>query len=589
MDLVQQVKSTADIVSVVGQYVRLKKMGGSARYVGLCPFHTEKTPSFSVHSTHQFYKCFGCGQGGDVIKFVMEIERLSFYEALKLLAERSGIPIPKRSEYSDPESKFRAGLYRMHEQAQEVFRANLQGAAGKGGRDYLAGRGLAAGLIDEFGLGYSDPGGTQLVRLFEKDGLGPELLEASGLVLKRTDGSGYIDRFRGRLMFPLHSESGKIIGFAGRALRAGDEPKYMNSPETSIYRKSYVLYNLHRAKESIRKQERAVLVEGYMDVIGVHAAGVREVVASCGTALTQTQVKVLKRHCGRIVVNFDPDSAGTRATERSLEVLLEEDASVRILQLEEGLDPDAYVKQRGADAYRTALERAPGYFSWLAERARRKFDMRTAEGRIAGFEFLLPSIHRIADRLERMTIANEVAEYLGIEPGLVLEEFRKAALQRRESIVRPAEPQLRPVEKLLLKAILFSETALREALPRLAALPASQEFSARRIFEAIRATAAEGKPLAYAEVDARLGDEDRALLASVAFSDELEDEELLATKARECLRYLEESQRDQSRASLKAKIREAERAGNLPEALRLAQELAQLEKSVSTGERRALE
>ncbi len=340
MDFSAQLKSSIHIVRVVGEYVRLKRSGAGPRYVGLCPFHTEKTPSFSVHATHQFYKCFGCGAGGDVIKFVMDIERLTFFEALKLLAERNGIPMPRRSEYADEETKLRAAVFEMHEIAARMFAANLAGAAGGAARDYLARRGVAASMVGEFGLGLSDGAGQALARRFQKEGFPEAAMEASGLVLKRQDGSGWFDRFRNRLMFPIHNESGKVIAFGGRALAAGEEPKYLNSPETPIYRKSYVLYNLHRAKDAIRKADRAVLVEGYMDAIGVYAAGVREVVASCGTALTSAQVRALKRHSERIVVNFDPDAAGASASERSIHTLLEEGMQGRILQLDGGLDPD---------------------------------------------------------------------------------------------------------------------------------------------------------------------------------------------------------------------------------------------------------
>jgi DNA primase len=300
MDFVEHLKSSVDIVKVIGEYVRLRRVGTGSRYMGLCPFHTEKTASFSVHQTHQFYKCFGCGAGGDVLKFVMEIERLSFYEALRLLADRNGIPMPKRADYSDDETRLRAAVFQMHEIAAKAFRANLNSPGGTQARKYLAKRSVSPELAEEFGLGYSDRSGQDLVRRFQREGISHEQMEASGLVLKRHDGSGFYDRFRGRLMFPIHSESGKVIAFGGRALVAEDEPKYMNSPETAIYKKGYVLYNLHRAKETIRKEDRTILVEGYMDVIGVHAAGVRGVVASCGTALTATQVKILKRHSEKI-------------------------------------------------------------------------------------------------------------------------------------------------------------------------------------------------------------------------------------------------------------------------------------------------
>jgi DNA primase len=235
MDFVEQLKSSVDIATVIGEYVRLRRSGAN-RYMGLCPFHQEKTPSFTVNVVHQFYKCFSCGAGGDVIKFVMEKEGVSFYEALKSLSERYGIPMPKRSNYADEGAKLRGALLSMHELAAEQFRANLQSAAGETARSYTAKRGLAPETIELFGLGYSDRSGRALIRLFEQHHFTVAQMEQSGLVGKRQDGSLY-DRFRNRLMFPIHNESGKIIAFGGRALSPEDEPKYLNSPETPLYKK----------------------------------------------------------------------------------------------------------------------------------------------------------------------------------------------------------------------------------------------------------------------------------------------------------------------------------------------------------------
>jgi DNA primase len=578
MDFVEQLKSSIDIVEVVRQYVRLKRIGSGQRYVGLCPFHAEKTPSFNVHGARQFYHCFGCGVSGDAIKFVMEIGQLSFYEALKLLSERYGIPMPKRAEYSDPETKFRSALYRMHEIAGQMFRAALDGPSGGEARGYLVKRRLTPALIDEFALGYSEKSGQALVRAFEKEGFPQEQMEASGLVLKRQDGSGFFDRFRGRLMFPIHSESGKVIAFAGRALSPEDEPKYMNSPETPIYKKSFVLYNLHRARAEIRKQDRSVLVEGYMDVIGVWSAGVRELVASCGTALTSQQVRILKRHSDKIVVNFDPDAAGVNAAERSIQMLLEEGLRVKVVQLEGGLDPDEYVKDRGADAYRQRLESAPGYFYWLADRARAHYDTRNADGRIASLQFLLPAIQRVSDKLERATIANDLATYLGIDPGLVLDHFRKAATERREIPLPAPRQPVTPLESMLLNALLSSQEARRQILPRLAYMPAVQEFATRRIFQALLAVAEAQPQFSFAELEARLEDNDKQLLAAAVFADESTEESQALEQALACLRELERAGRESQRSALRARVKEAERAGNLAEALKWTEELGRLDR-----------
>ncbi len=572
MGFIEELKSSVDIVAVVGQYVRLKRAGGGQRWVGLCPFHTEKTPSFSVHATHQFFKCFGCGIGGDVIRFVMEIERMTFWEAVKLLAERHGIPLPRR-EFADAETRLRAALYRMHELAAEAFRRGLQESVGAGARQYLAARGVSPRLQEEFGLGYADASGSTLARLLEREGFTPEELEASGLLLRRADGS-FFDRFRGRLIFPIHSESGKIVAFAGRALEAGDEPKYLNSPETPIYRKSFVLYNLHRAREAIRRLDQAVLVEGYMDVIALWGAGVRHAVASCGTALTPQQVRVLRRHSENVVVNFDPDAAGAGAAERSIQVLLDESVRVRILELDGGLDPDEYVRQRGAAAYQARLDRAPGYFHWLADRARARWDLNTTEGRLSALRFLLPAVQRLPDRLERAAVASELASYLGIEAGSVLEHFRRSA-ERKQAMPAVIKSAVRPVEKILIQCLLARPELRSEVAAELAGLDLGA-LATRRILETLLALEQDA---GYAELEARLEEGDRELLATLVLADEVSEEALTADQAWACVESLRTMGREAERNRLRSLIRQAERVGDLEEAMRLTAELARLDRS----------
>jgi DNA primase len=575
MDFVEQVKSSVDIVSVVGERVKLKRMGSTGRYVGLCPFHNEKTPSFSVNSVHQYFKCFGCGKGGDVFKFLMEDQGLSFFEALKQLAEQHGLQMPRRSEYSDPETRLRAALHRMHEIAEESFRAQLSGPQGALARAYVEKRGIAGPIAAQFALGYSAGSGQTLVRLFQKEGFTAEQLELSGLVRKRDDGSFY-DSFRNRLIFPIHNDSGKPIAFAGRALGPDDQPKYLNSPETPIYRKSYVLYNMHRAKEGIRKRDRLVLVEGYMDVIGVYASGISEVVASCGTALTNQQVQALRRHSLNITVNFDPDAAGLNAAERSIQMLLEEGMRVHILQLDDALDPDEYCKEHGAEAYRAQLDGAKSYFYWLADRARERFDMRSVEGRVAAFQFLLPAVHRMPDKIERVAVANDIAAYLGVDAGLILENFRKAAAGRQEKRVAAAAQEPREDEKLLVNLLLVDAEARRVLIPELRTSPVVEQFTARRILKTIFAVEESGAAVTFAAVDARLDDNDRELLHSISLSADANSEVLTLENGMHCLENLRVLDRKSAVGDLKTRLKQAERAGNLEEAMRLMKEIDSL-------------
>lgn len=576
MTFVEQVKSSVDIVKVIGDYgIRLKKLGSSGSYVGLCPFHQEKTPSFRVHATHQFYKCFGCDAKGDVFNFVQTIEKVSFFEALKITAERNGIPMPKRAEYSDPESKLRGALLEAHEVAAQLFREHLHSPAGTDARAYLAKRGVTPGQTEEFCLGLAPDSWDQLTRRLQERRIPNDVIEQSGLVLRR-DSGGIYDRFRNRLMFPIHNESGRIIAFGGRALKPGDEPKYLNSPETEIYKKSSVLYNLHRAKDAIRKLENAVLVEGYMDAIAVYSAGVHEVVASCGTSLTNSQVRAIKKYSAQIVVNFDPDNAGAKAAERSIQMLLEEGMRVRVLELQEGLDPDEYVKEHGADGYRDRLQQASAYFHWLAERARKKFDVRTSDGRIAGLQYLLPAIQRVSDKLERATIAEEVASYLGVDRGLVLEQFRKLATKAPGEVVSRPSTNIPASERLLLNALLMSEQARREVLPKICCLQVYERLIARPIFDVFVAASGEDRAFSFTDIEARLNDRDRDLLSALVFADEMGEEINAMDQAMQCLRALQAQEMELSRSTLRERIRAAERSGDFQAAMSLMEEFNQL-------------
>ncbi len=573
MDIRDQVRSAVNIVDVIQEHVRLRPSGPN-RYMGLCPFHNEKKPSFTVHVVHQFYKCFSCGAGGDVFKFVQETQGISFYEALKLLADRCGIAMPKRSNYSDEDSRRRAAILRMHELALEHFQSNLKSSAGEVARAYLAKRGVAAETVEWFGLGYSDRSGRALMRLLEGHDFSAAQVEESGLIGKRQDGSMY-DRFRNRLMFPIHDEMGRVIGFGGRALAADDEPKYLNSPETPIYKKSRVLYNLHRAKEAIRKEDRVILVEGYMDAIGVSAAGFRGVVASCGTSLTSEQIQMLARHSRNMVMNFDPDPAGANATEKRIDGLLHEGMQVRILELDNGLDPDEYCKEHGPDAYAEKLRLAKGYFHWLADRARARFDVHTSEGLVSVLKYLLPAVTRISDRLERVTVANDLAGYIGVDRGLVLDSFRKAATNGQEKAFERPRLVIRHDERMLLQAILSDEDIREDLIESLKTIDAIHTFPTRRIFQAIFTLHDGAGQIGFDELYSRLEASDQHLLSEAVLNadGQASREEVMASVASMRRSHIEELRRQ-----MKLRIKECERAGQWQEALRATGELQNLER-----------
>lgn len=562
MDFKERVREAADIVQVVGEVVRLKPLG-PGRFVGLCPFHQEKTPSFHVHRDRQFFHCFGCGKGGDVFRFVEEIEGVGFFDALKSLAERYGIPLPQRQTFGDAESRERDALLAMQEIALRHYRESLGGEA----LAYLRRRGVGEQAIETFALGYAPPGAT-LVRVLEREGFSRGLIAASGLAVEREDGKLY-DRFRRRLMFPIHNEQGKPIAFGGRAL-GDDEPKYLNSSDTRLYTKKRVLFNLHRAKESIRKLDCSILVEGYMDVIGLYQAGVTNAVASCGTALSEEHVRALRRHSERVVINFDPDSAGANAAERSIRLLLQESMRVRVLTLEDGLDPDEFVAAHGAEAYARRLESAESYFHWLAARARARFDLRTAEGRMEAFrEVLRPALERVPDKLERLAIANDLAQFLGVEPRAILDQLKPApsGAPRPVSVTVP----LTPTESLLIRGLIENPALGPEIAFRLAPVRAWREMPGARILEVLLALASSGK-FSYDALHARLSEGDQKILAAVVLADKTEEaipaEQLLA-----CVERLRETDGERRRAEVRERIKSLEREGRWREALELMSEL----------------
>jgi DNA primase len=514
----EKVKQQADIVRVIGEYVRLRKTGQN--FTGLCPFHQEKTPSFSVHPVKQMYYCFGCHEGGDVFKFVMQLERCEFPEAVRTVAEKCGIPIPRAGERSPEErrqNQQRSSLVDMHREAATFFARQLhQGPEGKVATAYLQDRGLDRESMMRFGLGYTPGSGDALLRHL-KAKYPEKMLEASGL-FSRDQGGRMYDRFRRRIMFPIANDSGKIIAFGGRSM-GDDMPKYLNSPETSLYSKSNVLYHLDRAKEATRQNDFAVLVEGYMDAIAVARAGIANVVASCGTSLAEPQIKLLGRFTRRIVVNYDADAAGQAAAERSLTLLLEKEFDVRVLLLPGGADPDKFLKENGANAYRKLLDLAPSYLDYLIARAR-QMNRSTAAGKLAAINFLMPYAQRIPSALLRSEWASRISAELRVDEPVLRESIRRAAAERRGDVRPKPEllaPAIVPAERRLIQ-MLAEPNAIRERLAReLAENNLHRGLESEKIFDVLIPGAAANRPLDAAAIAEGLAESQRTLLFEALF------------------------------------------------------------------------
>jgi len=652
-DFAYTLKQQADIVRIVGDYVKLKK-AGAQNWSGLCPFHGEKTASFSVHATRQFYHCFGCGVSGDVFSFVQKIENITFPEAVRLVAQKLGIPLPKAS-FSTPgearEARLRAQLLDVQERAAAFFQEYLRRPEGARAREYVKGRGLDEKMIAEFRIGYAPDSGF-LLRDRLAGEFNEEVLRESGLFSWKDDGlrasasglrqggpeasgstqetkipnsvrngnppGGAIDsglnehsnteddspkpdsrspkpatvysKFRNRVVFPIANEAGRIIAFTGRTLATDEKsgPKYLNSPETPIYSKGKVLFNLDHAKEAIRKLDYAILVEGQMDCISVYAAGFHNVIASSGTAFTELQAKLLGRFSKNVVVNFDPDTAGAKATERTLGLLIEEEFNIKVLTLEQGFDPDLYIRRQGKDAYGEALGGSQKYFDYLIDRARNQFPVRTPEGKQKALNYLLPHIQRVPSRIVRDELAQEIAQKIGIDSLLLRQELRHVASQRSAATIKVTpESQATDAERILIRA-LASARQIQPGEERLSARDgAEEEFDPARQARFVLQTEGLHRSLAAESlVDALLnsgpetadvmdipcGESDRGLLASILLK---EDEELTAERLEGAVRAL---RRIHLRRRQEQVQRELKKPGVVDDRIRMKELLLELER-----------
>ncbi len=554
-----RVKQQADIVRVVGEYVQLKKAGQNFR--GLCPFHSEKTPSFNVHPTRQIYHCFGCGKGGDVFSFVMEMEKCEFPDAVRQVAEKSGIAVPRAKERSPQERKqnqARSAFVEMHREAQTFFVKQLEGTPeGKLARAYLEDRGLDKPTIERFGIGYAPSGGDALLR-FLKQKYSEKLLAESGLISRSEQGGRMYDRFRRRITFPIANESGKIVAFGARAL-GEDQPKYLNSPETPIYSKSNVLYHLDRAKEALRRSDFAVLVEGYMDAIAVARAGISNVVASCGTSLAEPQIKLLGRFTKRVIVNYDPDTAGQTATERSISLLLEQDFEVKVLALPGKADPDKFIREQGAEAYLKVLKESPPYVDYLIARAR-QMDLSTGEGKLRAVNFLLPYVQKIPNRLLRSEWATRIAQQLRLEEPVLRAALSRAAAERRSEV--KTQPELvgraaKPVERRLIRMLAEGQGFRGELAQQLQQAQLHLGLETEKIFAALIVASLSDEPLQPSELAATLEERDRKIFYEILFED---SNEATWEEAQSCLDALRHRRAEQELADVQRSI-EASPAG----------------------------
>ena len=522
-----------DIVDVVSGYVRLGKKSGSNMF-GLCPFHSEKTPSFSVSPDKQIYHCFGCGKGGGVINFIMEIENLSFPEAVEFLAKRAGMPIPE--EENDRESRKRSRMLSLNRDAARFFYAQLSTPQGGAARDYMARRRIGPATAKNFGIGFAPDTWDSLEKAMREKGYTDFELFDAGLVRKGNKG-GYYDTFRNRLMFPVIDVRGNVIGFSGRILGDG-EPKYMNSPETLVFNKSRNLFALNLAKKS--KSGYIILSEGNIDVVSLHQAGFDSAVASLGTSLTPEQARLLSRYTNQVIIAYDNDGAGIKAAQRAISILEKLDLKVKVLRMSGAKDPDEFIKLKGADAFRNLLESSENQIDYRLRTVTDKYDLSVDEQKVEFLKEASDLVARLPGSVERQVYAMRVASMSGVSADVVTKEVER----RRKKLVNQArgseerqqsrpERQLQPEEKALRYEDPSSAAAeegvirllyLDPALARNAELPAPEEFSSPalgHIYSVLRDKIDRGETPSAATLGGALDGQEMSLLVRLLQKPEL--------------------------------------------------------------------
>jgi DNA primase len=585
-NIIEEIRSRADIVEIVSDALLLKKSGQN--FKGLCPFHSEKTPSFTVSPEKQIYHCFGCGAGGNVFKFLMETQSLPFVEAVKILASRTGVslPSPTRSKFQDKKEQERQTLLKFNQLAMEYFAATLNHPQrGKKAREYLNSRHISEESSTKYQMGWATPNWQDLMTALEKTS--PSSLQdmaKAGLIIKKSGGSGkdYFDRFHGRVMIPLKDLYGNVIGFAGRVIDKG-EPKYMNSPETPLYVKGKHLFGMDLAKASIRKENLAILVEGHLDQIRAYQHGIHNVVATCGTALTSDQAGLIKNHSHNVVLVFDSDAAGKKAAQRGFETLLEADLNTKVVQLPEGDDPDSFIHEFGEEAFLKQIHNAKPYFESYIDEIIETGALQTPSGRMDIVNKVLPLLKKIKTDLERSEWIKYLWEKVGIDDAALRKELKKALTQNQPQLNAPQTRSLKKTRpELYLIHLMLSDPLVAKKICSQISIEEFNDPELRRVGELIYQFVEAGQPVQISQLlDRTEHPEVRTLLTQVglqpiAFED-------TAQGAIDCIHELRKENLEQKVKELKRMRNEAEKAGKSEQSREFHNQLQKLQLSLIPG------
>jgi DNA primase len=584
---IDDLKRQADIVRIVQDYVSLKKKGSN--WMACCPFHKEKTASFSVSPAKEIFYCFGCHKGGSVFNFVMEMERVAFPEAIKIVAEKSGVPLPKLIDDSRFESRQRESdqVIELNQWALVWWEDQLQSKSpqAQAARAYLEQRGITEETQKTFRLGFAPESWDALSTHLRQKGASQDQLEKSGLVVKKDEGGSY-DRFRGRLMFPVIDPQGRAIAFGGRTLDPQGEPKYLNSPETAAYVKGRHLYGLNLSRDEIRRQGFAILVEGYLDLIVPYQIGVRNVVASLGTALTPEQVKLIARFARKVVVNYDGDRAGVQAAKRAIETILAEDLEVKVLVLPDNADPDDFIRQYGAIEYQKRRGEAQPHIQFVIDQAVRDRNLHSPADKAAAVEEALPFVRAVRSRIQKREYFDITMDALRVQPeqrrelwqrirsGASTDAASVQAIDKRSPLSRPTV-----AEERLLELLLANKELRKIILPRLEAAD-YENLASAPVFRALISLDTEDHEIGFDSLSAATGDDSHAneLLARLMMTETTQGFDESLTAADSCLNALRLTQLDRDIDELGSALAEAERAADGEKLNRLAMDQLDLKK-----------
>jgi DNA primase len=579
-DIIHRVRDSADIVDLISGYVSLKKTGKN--HLGLCPFHAEKTPSFNVNPDKQIFHCFGCGAGGDVFKFLELQEGLNFPEAVKQLAAKAGIPLPadSRSRQEDKQNEDeRKALLAVVSDAADYFRRELEGPAGSAARAYLAKRGVSDQVVTDFALGLARPEWDGLLKHLKQKGCSHGLMEKAGLIVKRSEGEGYYDRFRGRIIFPIRDIAGQVIAFGGRVMD-DSLPKYLNSPETPLYSKSNVLYCLDKAKEPARKQKYFIIVEGYLDALACHQYGAQNAVATLGTALTEGHLRLMRRFAQNLVLIFDPDPAGVKAALRGLDLFVSSGMKVNVVSLPDNDDPDTFLKKNGYEAFASCLRKSDKFMDFVLGQVVKHGQAVSIDEKVEKAGEMLGFIAKLPSGIERDHYLKKTAEALGLDEAVLRQEMPRqlkgTTHQQAEEKVPATHKGHKPKAEETLIHLMLKDGAIALGLrdqvkPEDFTDPLFQR-AAKRIFDSLDE---EGR----LDVGALLRDGDEELKSLISYYTVLEREDADQEKScKDCVDFIKQQNPEKKMRSLIKTMQDAEARGDTAAIARLTEEQNELGK-----------